>query len=220
MLLSELIKELDYEILKGNADVDITEVFYYSRKAVKGGLYVAISGAVVDGHSFIDQVVESGAAAVLVEKDIEVSGDVTVIKVADTRLGLACVSAAYFGHPASKLKTIGITGTKGKTTTTYMVKSILENAGIKTGLIGTIETIIGDKHIPASNTTPESYVVQQSFKEMVDEDTELISVYKGQDVSDKDAKSLLSKLDEAYPDCDVEMNDGGQPVYYYILSVE
>ncbi len=174
MLLSKLINELDYEILKGNADVDITEVFYDSRKAVKGGLYVAISGSVVDGHSFIDQVIESGAAAVLVEKDVETDSDVTVIKVDDTRLGLAYVSAAFFGHPASKLKTIGITGTKGKTTTTYMVKSILENAGIKTGLIGTIETIIGDKHIPASNTTPESYVVQQSFKEMVDEGIECV----------------------------------------------
>ena len=78
------------------------------------------------------------------------------------------MSAAYFDYPAKKLKTIGITGTKGKTTTTYMVKSILESAGMKTGLIGTIESVIGEKRTPAANTTPESYLVQQLFAEMVD----------------------------------------------------
>lgn len=81
---------------------------------------------------------------------------------------MAFISAAWFGHPARKLKTIGITGTKGKTTTTYMVKSILENAGYKVGLIGTIEAIIGDKVIPAANTTPESYVIQDYFHQMVE----------------------------------------------------
>ena len=91
-----------------------------------------------------------------------------MIKVPDSRYAMACISAAWFGHPAEKLKVIGITGTKGKTTTTYLVKSILENAGHKVGLIGTIEAIIGDKVIPAANTTPESYVVQQYFAEMVE----------------------------------------------------
>ena len=81
---------------------------------------------------------------------------------------MACISAAYFGHPARRLKTIGVTGTKGKTTTTYMVKSILENAGYRVGLIGTIEAIVGDKVIPAVNTTPESYVVQDYFHKMVE----------------------------------------------------
>ena len=92
---------------------------------------------------------------------------VTVIRVEDTRYALAFLSAAWFGHPAEKLKTIGITGTKGKTTTTYLVKSILEHAGFQVGLVGTIETIIGEKHIPATNTTPESYCLQESFAEMV-----------------------------------------------------
>src|SRR5699024_12769182 len=90
--------------------------------------------------------------------------DVTVIQVEDTRYALACISAAWFGHPAEKLKTIGITGTKGKTTTTYLIKSILENAGHKTGLIGTIETIIGEEKIPSANTTPESYLIQEYFR--------------------------------------------------------
>ena len=99
---------------------------------------------------------------------VELSADVTVIRVEDTRLALAQASAAFFGHPAKELTTIGITGTKGKTTATYMVRSILEHSGYKTGLIGTIETIIGEEKIPSANTTPESYVVQESFRKMVD----------------------------------------------------
>ena len=94
--------------------------------------------------------------------------DVTVIRVKDSRYALAFVSAAYFGHPAEKLKVIGITGTKGKTTTTYLVKSILEHAGHKVGLVGTIEAVIGQEHIPANNTTPESYVLQEYFAKMVE----------------------------------------------------
>ena len=92
-----------------------------------------------DGHTYIEQVAEKGAAAVIVEKDVEAPEGLTVIKVKDTRYALAMTSAAYFGYPAEKLKVIGITGTKGKTTTTYMVKSILEEVGIRVGLIGTIE---------------------------------------------------------------------------------
>ena len=99
---------------------------------------------------------------------MEAPEDVTVILVKDTRYAMAFISAAYFGYPAEKLKTIGITGTKGKTTTTYMIKSILEETGHKVGLIGTIEAIIGDKKIPACNTTPESYTIHKYFAEMVE----------------------------------------------------
>ena len=105
----------------------------------------------------------------VVQDPVEVPDSVTVIQVEDSRLAMAYISAAWFDYPAEKLKTVGITGTKGKTTTTYLVKSILENAGHKTGLIGTIEAIIGDRTIPAANTTPESYLVQQYFAEMVKE---------------------------------------------------
>jgi UDP-N-acetylmuramoyl-L-alanyl-D-glutamate--2,6-diaminopimelate ligase len=112
--------------------------------------------------------VEKGAAAVIVEREVPVPDGVTVVKVENSRLALACMSAAYFDYPAKKLKTIGITGTKGKTTTTYMVKSILEASGIRTGLIGTIESIVGEKTVPAANTTPESYRVQELFHEMVE----------------------------------------------------
>lgn len=159
---------MDYEVLAGRVDTEVTTLVYDSRKVGKGSVFVCISGSVRDAHDFIPDVVAKGAAAVIVEKDVELQEGVTYIKVANSRLALACMSAAYFDHPARKLKTIGITGTKGKTTTTYMVKSILESAGIKTGLIGTIESIVGEKRIPSANTTPESYRVQELFHEMVE----------------------------------------------------
>ena len=131
-------------------------------------MFVCISGAVSDGHEYIEDVAAKGAAAVIVERPVDAPEGLTVIHVDDTRYALALMSAAYFDYPAKKLKVIGITGTKGKTTTTYMVKSILEGAGYKVGLIGTIEAIIGDKSIPANNTTPESYTIHQYFAEMVE----------------------------------------------------
>lgn len=169
MKLSSLLERLEYTCIQGCVDREVTTVAYDSRKVQEGTLFVCIRGAVVDGHKFIPDVVSKGAKTLIVEEPVEVQEDVTVIQVKDTRYALAFISAAYFGHPAEKLKTIGITGTKGKTTTTYMVKSILENAGYKVGLIGTIEAIIGDRVIPAANTTPESYVIQEYFREMVDE---------------------------------------------------
>ena len=168
MKLISLLDRLDYTCLQGSTDRDVTTVVYDSRKVEKDSLFICIRGAVVDGHKFIPDVLEKGAKTLVVEEPVEVPEDVTVILVKDTRYAMAFISAAYFGHPAEELKVIGITGTKGKTTTTYMVKSILENAGYKVGLIGTIEAIIGDKVIPAANTTPESYVVQQYFREMAD----------------------------------------------------
>ena len=125
-------------------------------------------GAVTDGHQYLSQAIEQGAVAVVVERDVEVPAGVTVLKVQNSRLALAELAAAWFGHPADELTTIGITGTKGKTTTTYMIRQILEHAGLKTGLIGTIEAIIGDEHIHAVNTTPESFLVQEYFRRMVD----------------------------------------------------
>lgn len=168
MILQKLLERLTYDCLQGSLNAEVTELVYDSRKVTKGCVFVCIKGAVADGHSFAAQVCEAGAAALVMQDEVDVPAHVTLIRVADTRLALAELSAAYFGHPAEQLKTIGITGTKGKTTTTYMIKSILEHAGYRVGLIGTIETIIGDTHIPAVNTTPESYVVQESFRKMAD----------------------------------------------------
>ncbi|MBQ7832613.1 MAG: UDP-N-acetylmuramoyl-L-alanyl-D-glutamate--2,6-diaminopimelate ligase [Lachnospiraceae bacterium] len=169
--LSDLLAKLSYECIKGPEDREITTVCYDSRKVEEGSLFVCIEGSNFDGHSVAAQMVEKGAACLVISKDVEVPEDsqVSLIKVENTRYALAFISAAYFGHPAEKMKVIGITGTKGKTTTTYMVRSILENAGLKVGLVGTIETIIGEKHIPALNTTPESYVLQEYFAQMAEE---------------------------------------------------
>ncbi len=167
MKLSQLLERMEYTCVQGSADIPVSHLLYDSRNACPDGVFVCISGAVMDGHTFISDVVMKGVTAVIVEKEVKAPAHVTVIRVENTRVALAYMSAAYFGYPAEQLKTIGITGTKGKTTTTYMVRSILENSGFKTGLIGTIETIIGKKVIKANNTTPESYLVQQYFRDMV-----------------------------------------------------
>ena len=165
--ISLLVEKLDYELLQGSLEGEISELVYDTRKVTKDAMFVCIVGTAFDSHEKAAEVAAAGAKVIIVSKEVEVPEDVTVIKVADTRYALALISAAYFDYPANTLKVIGITGTKGKTTTTFMIKSILENAGYKVGLIGTIETIIGDKHIPANNTTPESYIVQEYFAEML-----------------------------------------------------
>ncbi len=168
MRLTQLLERLEYKVLQGSDGIEVTELINDSRKAAAGSVFVCISGAVSDGHKFAGEVAEKGTAALIVEREVDVPEDITVICVEDTRYALALMSAAYFGYPAEKLKVIGITGTKGKTTTTYMVKSILEGVGHKVGLIGTIEAVIGEKSIPANNTTPESYTIHQYFAEMVE----------------------------------------------------
>ena len=168
MRLDKLLERLDYEVLQGTDQTEVTTLINDSRKAEKGSVFVCISGAVSDGHSYAADVAARGAAALVVEHEVDVPEEVTVIRVKDTRYALALMSAAYFGYPAEKMKIIGITGTKGKTTTTYMIKSILDGVGHKVGLIGTIEAIIGEKHIPAANTTPESYTIHKYFAEMVE----------------------------------------------------
>lgn len=168
MTLKTLVQELDYECMQGSLDVEVTNLTADSRKVTPGSAFVCIKGTVVDGHRFAQEVAKNGAVALIVQDEVEVPESVTVLKTKDTRLAQAILAAAYFGHPARELKTIGVTGTKGKTTTTYMVKDILERAGHKVGLIGTIEAIIGEEHIPAKNTTPESFQVQQYFRKMVD----------------------------------------------------
>ena len=177
MKLEKLLEGLEYRITAGNtgkelnaADIEIKNVINDNRKIEEGSLFICIKGANFDGHSCAADAAEKKAAAIVAESDVELPEDtkMPVIRVADTRYAMAFISAAYFDHPASKLKTIGITGTKGKTTTTYLIRSMLENAGYKVGLIGTIEVIIGDEHIHAENTTPESYTLQEYMARMVE----------------------------------------------------
>ncbi len=169
MKLSQLLERLEYKVVQGSDGIEVTTLINDSRKVEQGSVFVCISGAVSDGHKYVGEVAEKGAAAVIVQQEVEAPEGLTVIRVENSRYALALMSAAYFGYPAEKLKIIGITGTKGKTTTTYMIKSILEGVGHKVGLIGTIEAIIGEKKIPAANTTPESYTIHQYFAQMVEE---------------------------------------------------
>ena len=189
MKLFELLKDIPHTVIKGTVLREITALTYDSRRAVEGCVFVCVSGALWDAHTFIPEAIRQGAVAVIVEKDVVVEAvarkrdvteeavtweqaeavaeDVTVIRVGNTRHALALMSAAWFGYPAEKLITIGVTGTKGKTTTTYMIKSILEKVGLRVGVIGTIEVLIDGESIPSVNTTPESYDLQEYFSRMV-----------------------------------------------------
>ena len=167
-MLNDWLKELKYELVQGELEIPVKEVVYDSRKAGEETVFVCMKGTNVDSHDFIPTVLAAGTKALVVEREVPgIPEDVTVLKVENGRNALALLSAARFGYPAEKMVTIGVTGTKGKTTTTYMIKSILEACGKKVGLIGTNGAVIGDKHYATKNTTPESYILEQYFDEMV-----------------------------------------------------
>ena len=172
MKCTDLLERLTYTAVQGSTDIEITGVCNDSREVREGSLFVCVEGANFDGHGFIGDVASKGAAAVIVKRErlggLALPEGITVIAVEDTRYALALLSAAWFGYPAEQIPVIGITGTKGKTTTTYMIRSILENAGYRVGLIGTIEAIVGSEHHKALNTTPESYTIQKYLREMID----------------------------------------------------
>lgn len=148
-------------------DTEIAGVSYDSRSTAAGDLFVAVTGFAADGHRFIPMAKEKGAAAVLCEKEPQT--DIPYIKVKSTRSALAAVSANWFGHPADSMCMVGITGTNGKTTCTYLLKSVLEKTlGAKVGLIGTIQNMIGNEILPTERTTPESFELQKLFRQMLD----------------------------------------------------
>jgi UDP-N-acetylmuramoyl-L-alanyl-D-glutamate--2,6-diaminopimelate ligase len=153
-------------------DVNVRTVQYDSRKVERGDLFVAIRGTAVDGHAFVQQAVERGAVAVIMEKDDAVHdfyflhARVLKIVVPDSRKALAQCASNFYGHPSAGLRLIGVTGTNGKTTTTHIIKSVLEAAGETVGLVGTIRYLAGSEEIPATHTTPESLELQQLFETM------------------------------------------------------
>ena len=162
MNLKSLLIGLEGLKAKGNLDIDIKGIACNSKEVKEGYLFVAIKGFETDGHIYIEEALKNGAIAILIEegcdlKSFKVTSDTTVIMAKDTREALAIISNNYYDNPSRKFKLIGVTGTKGKTTTTYMIKEILERAGKKVGLIGTIETYINGKKIKNNDrTTPES----------------------------------------------------------------
>lgn len=173
MLLKDLTSIIEHEYVNGDQSAEISGIAYDSRRVKPGDLFVCIKGFKVDGHEFISQAIGQGAAAVIVEKEVE-DAKVPLIKVKNSRRALALISAAFFSNPSSKFKLIGVTGTNGKTTTTYLIKTILEQGGSKVGLIGTNQNMIGDKVLPAERTTPESLELQQLFSDMVKEKVDYV----------------------------------------------
>ena len=167
--ITGLLERLDYRVIDGSLDGEISALVYDSRKVTEGCMFVCIKGAAYDSHEHTEEIAAAGARVIVAERPVKVPEGVTLVLVDDSRYALALLSAAWFDYPAEKMKVIGITGTKGKTTTTFMVKGILEHAGYKVGLMGTIEIIIGEEHIPACNTTPESYDLHRYFAKMVEE---------------------------------------------------
>lgn len=167
--LARLLEKVDYELIQGSLDTEVTDLAYDSRKITKGMLFVAIDGTVVDGHKFIPDVVKRGAAVLVTEKEAEIPDEtVTVVRVTNGREALSRMSQAYFDYPAEKMTSIGITGTKGKSTTTYMIRDIIEKSGKTCGIVGTIGIYIKGTVTPTEHTTPESYDLQKAFADMVE----------------------------------------------------
>lgn len=168
MRLSVLLEGLTYEVIQGNTEVEVRGIKNDSRRVQPGDLFFCISGAVSDGHKYAQDVAAKGASVIVCEKDVQVPETVTVVRVESSRYAMGKISSAFYGKPSEQMTVIGLTGTKGKTTTTYMIREMLERAGIKTGLVGTIEILDGANKIPAENTTPESMVLHKYMKDMVD----------------------------------------------------
>lgn len=168
MKLKDIMQGVRFTIIQGNIDIEIANICYDSRAIKQGDVFFCIEGFNMDGHKFVDQALENGAIAIVCSKTIDSPCNITIINVENGRKNLALASANFYGNPSSKLKLIGITGTNGKTTSTFMMKAILEEAGFKVGVIGTIANYIGNTAIPTSRTTPESLELHMLFKKMVD----------------------------------------------------
>ena len=178
MELKAIISGIEGLKARGNLSIDITSVESDSRKINKNSLFVAIKGFEVDGHKFIKQAIQNGATAVMIQageklNKADIPDDLTIIMAPDTRIALAKIACNFYGNPSKKLKLIGVTGTKGKTTTTFMIKAILEGFGKKVGLIGTVANYIGTRNLgESSRTTPDSLELQKLFSDMLKENVE------------------------------------------------
>lgn len=185
MKLSEVRNGLSYTVLSespAGAETEISDIVYDSRKAKSGTLFVAMVGAENDAHKYCRNAYEQGCRDFLIQKgsekvaDLPLDGTANVYSAENTRAALALLSDNFFRHPSGDIKVVGITGTKGKTSTTYIIKSVLESAGVKVGLIGTAGAEWNGKHVATANTTPESYELQKLFRAMADDGVKVCAV--------------------------------------------
>ena len=173
MLLKQLVKDFSYTLVQGSLNTEVSDIYYDSRKMTPGGLFVCIVGTQRDSHEFAADVVAKGAATLVIQYDLPAEvvaamPQVTILKTDNTRYAMAMLAAAYFGHPAGEMTMIGVTGTKGKTTTTHMIKAVLEAAGHRVGMIGTNGVYYPNHHYDLNNTTPESYDLQRILRQLAD----------------------------------------------------
>ena len=177
MVLSKILNGIENLKVEGDLNIEVPEIKYDSREVKNGDFFIAIVGFKTDGHEYINSAIENGAKVVAVQKD-KWNGDtvpgVTFVVADDTRKLMALASCNFYENPSREFKLVGVTGTKGKTTTTYMIKKIMEKAGKKVGLIGTIANMIGEEKVEASRTTPESVDLQRLFRKMADEKCDVV----------------------------------------------
>ena len=159
MKLIELLKDVEYKLIQGNLDVDVSDITYNSKNANECCAFIALKGFRVDGHKFVSDAVDNGCKVIIIEDDVVVDRDITVIKISDTRTNLSKISRTLFGYPDKEITTIAITGTKGKTTTSSMIKKILDDSGKICGLIGTMGVFYKDKFYHTVNTSPPSSIL-------------------------------------------------------------
>ncbi len=174
MILKDLIMDLNEVRVVGPLNTEIVSIHYDSRQVEAGSLFFCIEGYKEDGHDYAVDAVGKGAQVVVINRDILLPDGVIKVFVPDTRLAMGMMAKAFFGRPSEKMCLIGVTGTNGKTTTTYLVKSILEQWGKKVGLIGTITNLIGDRKLASQKTTPESMDLHKLFRDMIEEDVEVV----------------------------------------------
>ncbi|MDD6328879.1 MAG: UDP-N-acetylmuramoyl-L-alanyl-D-glutamate--2,6-diaminopimelate ligase [Lachnospiraceae bacterium] len=169
MVLEDLFQGMEYEVLQGNVKGSINGLCSDSRQVAEDDLFFCIDGAKFKGEDFLDEVFSRGACAIVSERQIYAPVNVTIILVSNVRYTMAMVACTFFGNPSSKLLMIGVTGTKGKTTTAFMIQRILQEAGYKTGLVGTVAVVDANGEHPAKNTTPESHVLQRMLAQMYEQ---------------------------------------------------
>src|SRR6266566_3358618 len=216
MQLKVLARAITPRRVIGSLDREVESIAYDSRRVQSNTLFVAIRGEKSDGHQFVDQAIEQGASVIVAEREIS-SPRATCLVVDDSRSALADLSAAFYGMPAHKLKMAAVTGTNGKTTTTFLIKHICERAGMRCGLLGTVQYEIGDRILPAIRTTPEALDFQRTMENYFEAKAKLFQDLPSQ--SKKKGASAVINSDDRYGEKLVDRLAGKIPVVTYGLGL-